>query len=41
MTLRTGEGTKLEVVARGEDAEALLDEIERIVASGFGEELGS
>ncbi|MEW6074568.1 MAG: HPr family phosphocarrier protein [Planctomycetota bacterium] len=37
MTLSAGEGTELEFWALGADAEAMMAELERIVASGFGE----
>jgi len=40
MTLSASEGAKLELIARGADAEELVDALEKIVASGFGEDLG-
>jgi phosphocarrier protein len=39
MTLSAGPGTELELVARGPDAEALLDSLRALFAGGFGEEL--
>ncbi len=39
MTLSAGEGAELEVCARGDDAEELVGELEKLVASGFGEEI--
>lgn len=38
MTLSAGPGTELELMARGADAELLLDELERLFAGCFGEE---
>ena len=37
MTLRASQGKVLELAARGPDARALVDALERLVASGFGE----
>ncbi len=37
MTLGASHGTELELRGKGEDAEALLDAIESLFASGFGE----
>lgn len=37
LSLAAVKGTKLEVVAKGEDAEEAISEIEKLVDSGFGE----
>jgi len=37
MTLRASQGKVLDLAARGSDARALLDALERLVGSGFGE----
>ena len=39
MTLSAGPGTELELLARGPDAESLLQAIEALFRAGFGEEL--
>ena len=38
MTLSAGPGTELELVARGQDAEKLLAELEQLFAGCFGED---
>jgi phosphocarrier protein len=38
MMLAAEQGTVLDLMAEGADAEAALDELERLVASGFGED---
>lgn len=38
MTLAAGMGSELELVSEGPDAPELLDALERLVRSGFGEE---
>ena len=38
MTLSAGPGMELELLARGADAEALLDELQRLFEGCFGEE---
>jgi phosphotransferase system HPr (HPr) family protein len=38
MTLSAGPGTELELIARGADAEVLVEELERLFAGCFGEE---
>ena len=38
MTLAAGPGTELELVARGCDAEGLLEELDRLFLGCFGEE---
>jgi len=37
MTLGAGFGTELELLAKGEDAEKLLEAISTLIAEGFGE----
>jgi len=37
MTLGASQGAELELTAKGEDAEALLEEIGRLFEGGFGE----
>lgn len=37
LSLAAIQGTKLEVIARGEDADQAISEIEQLVDSGFGE----
>jgi phosphocarrier protein len=38
LSLAAIKGTKIEVVAKGEDADEAISEIEKLVDSGFGEE---
>ena len=37
LSLAAAKGTKIEVVAKGEDADDAISEIEKLVDSGFGE----
>lgn len=37
MTLRAASGSRLELTARGEDAQALIDALVALVGRGFGE----
>ena len=37
MMLAASKGTTLEIIARGEDANAALDELERLIKDRFGE----
>jgi len=39
MTLAAGPGTELELCARGQDAERLLEQLEGLFREGFGEEI--
>jgi phosphocarrier protein HPr len=38
LTLAAGQGSRLTVVCRGPDAQAAMDAVRSLVASGFGEE---
>lgn len=37
LTLAAGQGTEIEVICRGVDADAALDAVRQLVATGFGE----
>ena len=37
LTLAAGQGTKLEVICRGADADLALDAVRNLIAAGFGE----
>ena len=37
LTLAAGQGTEIEVICRGTDADAALDAVLKLVAAGFGE----
>lgn len=38
LTLAAGQGTEMEVICRGLDAEKALDAVRKLVAAGFGEQ---
>ncbi len=37
LTLAAGQGSEIEVICRGADADAALDVVRKLVAAGFGE----
>jgi len=38
LTLAAGQGTEMEIICRGVDAQTALDAVRKLVAAGFGEQ---